>query len=126
MLAFPKPRPVALERQDRRAQRLKLDRAENEKVRSRSMGQCEVMVHQLTFAATKSQPAYIVLSRCQRRGHQTHHMIGGWGKRARGISILAEHKQYVCQRCHDDIGGHVLQRIGGDPPRWTDAYRRLK
>ena len=53
-------------------------------------------------------------------------MIGGWGKRARGNSVLAGHKQHVCARCHQDITGHVLQRVGGPVPVWTDHYRRVR
>lgn len=102
-LPHAKPRPAALERKDRRNDRKAQDEQENAKVKARSGGQCEVWIGRF--------------ERCARRGNQTHHMIGGWGKRARGISILAEHKQYVCHQCHDDIGGHILKRIGGDPPR---------
>lgn len=114
---FPKPRPAKLDKADRKSARDAKDKAENAKVKARSGGRCEVM--EVCFGLPMSK-------QCQRRGNQTHHMIGGWGKRARGISILAEHKQWVCQRCHDDIGGHVLQRIGGDPPKWTDCYARVK
>lgn len=116
-LLFPKPRPAKLERLARKQIRESLDAAENKKVKARSGGQCEVFV-------LITPPAYG--RKCQRRGNQTHHMIGGWGKRARGISALAEHKQWVCQTCHDDIGGHVLRRIGGDPPVWTDVYERVR
>lgn len=124
MTAFPKPRPSKLERADRRKARRSKDEAENKKVRARSGGQCEV--HEAkTLRWIEAKAFALEVERCPRRGNQTHHMIGGWGKRARGISVLAEHKQYVCQACHDDIGGHVLKRIGGIPPLWTDCYERV-
>lgn len=113
-LKFGKGRPAALERKDRRNAVKATDLSENAKVKARSGGRCEVLELQ------------IGVERCPRRGNQTHHMIGGWGKRARGNSLLARHKQYVCQRCHDDIGAHVLKRIGGEPPLWTDCYERLR
>ena len=44
-LAHPKPRPAALERKDRRSARKSQDEAENQKVRARSAGQCELGHH---------------------------------------------------------------------------------
>ena len=117
-LQFPKPRPAALERKDRRTARKSKDEAENKKVRARSGGLCEV--------AAPRMSAHGAFARCVRRATQVHHMIGGWGKRARGNSILAEHKQHVCADCHGNINGHVLQRIGGAVPQWTDYYRRVR
>ena len=68
--------------------------------------------------------------RCLRVATQVHHMIGGRGKRGRGISALAEHKQAVCDVCHEEItggiGGKKLMRIGGDVPLWTDFYRGVR
>lgn len=111
-LPFAKPRPGALEREDRRQKRAARDEAENTKIRARSHRQCEAVV--------------IGEGRCVRRACHPHHMIGGWGKRARGISVLAEHKQHLCPQCHEDIGAHILQRVGGPVPLWTDKYRRMK
>jgi len=115
-LRFPKPRPAALERQDRRRERTTRDEAENMSVRARSGGRCEVTEDLLS--------SDLPPRRCRRRAWHIHHMIGGWGRRARGPSILAEHKQHVCAECHEAITRHILQRVGGDPPFWADVYRR--
>ena len=110
-LLFPKPRPAALERRDRRRDRVSKDEAESRKVRARSKGRCEIVV--------------LGEGQCERRANQIHHMLGGWGRRARGTSILAERKQNTCGVCHPLITGHVLQRIGGPVPLWSDRYRRV-
>ena len=117
MVGFPKPRPAMLEREDRRKTLKSEDEAENKKVRARSDGQCEVR---------ERYQDTVVPYRCTRRANQIHHMIGGWGKRARGTSKLAAHKQHACDTCHREITGHVLKRIGGVTPRWTDTYERAK
>lgn len=94
MPTFPKPRPAKLERQDRRRARQSADEAENVKVRARSRGYCELM----TSAKW----------RCNRPARHIHHKIGGWGKRARGVSILAVNKLHLCPGCHADVHAHVL------------------
>lgn len=108
----PKPRPGALDREDRRKKREARDEAENTQVRARSRRQCEAVI--------------AGVGQCMRGAYQIHHMVGGWGKRARGISVLTKHKQHLCQRCHEDIGAHILQRIGGPVPLWTDTYRKVR
>ena len=122
-LAFPKPRPAALERADRRNRLKADDLLENAKVKARSGGRCEIV---LVFTFKKWHGPAWPTPRCTRRAVHIHHMIGGWGKRARGNSQLAEHKQYACAGCHSDITGHVLKRIGGTVPLWTDCYERTK
>ena len=125
-LKFPKPRPAALDRADRRKALKAADEAENKKVRARSGGQCDVVIER--YAEPHDSDPFnrwcLTFSRCGRRATQVHHMIGGWGKRARGNSKLAEHKQYCCNTCHKEITGHVLKRVGGVTPLWTDHYRR--
>ena len=113
-LMFPKQRPALLDKQHRRKIVIDVDRLENEKVKQRSGGQCEIQELREGVAV-----------RCRRRGVEVHHMLGGWGRRARGPSALAEHKQHVCRRCHREITGHVLQHIGPKLPQWTDRYRRI-
>lgn len=113
-LMFPKPRPQQLERDAQRKQSQSLDQAENAKVRWRSQGQCEV----------QELGRHGVARRCARRAGEIHHLLGGWGRRARGPSALAEHKLHVCKRCHREITGHALQPIGPEP-RWTIRYRRI-
>ncbi len=109
--ALPKARPAKLAKADRARARIKRDEEENVAVKARSGGRCEVVI--------------IAGSRCKRRAFHVHHMLGGIGVRARGKSALAQHKQHVCSDCHADITGHVLRRIGGDVPLWTDEYERL-
>ena len=101
------------------------DRRESAVVRERSGGQCEV--REPYGIRSQTDPLAYTL-RCPRYAVQVHHMIGGNGKRGKGISALQEHKQHVCKSCHDDITGRVggkrLQRIGGVVPLWTDCYER--
>ena len=116
----PKPqRGTALKaKRTRTRQRLTVDARESDKVRARSGGRCEVVTFWPSF-----------LHRCLRRATQVHHLIGGIGKRGRGISALAEHKQHVCDQCHlwitGDLGGRKLQRVGDVVPHWTDCYERV-
>jgi hypothetical protein len=108
--------PAKVEKAAKTKKRLATDDEESDKVKARSKGQCEVV-----WFGRKARR----VQRCTKRGSQVHHMIGGWGKRARGISILADHKQHVCDHCHPLITGHVLRRVGGDLPLWTDEYERV-
>lgn len=108
-MPFPKPRPAAFDKLDRKAKREALDERESKRVKLRSGGRCEAVIDTL---------------RCNRRASQMHHMIGGWGKRARGPSVLAEHKQHVCTLCHHQITNHLITRIGSAVKRWTDGYMR--
>jgi hypothetical protein len=116
VLALNKGTPIAEEKDARRKTRQTGDERENVKVKARSGGQCEV------FWELKTQAV-----RCTNRAVPgVHHMIGGWGRRARGESIKAERKQDVCQRCHDLITSHRLRRIGSEVPHYTDVYVRVK
>lgn len=113
-LAHPKPRAAALDRKDRRSARKAQDEAENKKVRQRSGGRCEVVDYVIRVNEPKHPYA-----RCWHRAAHIHHRIGGWGKRARGTSILAENKLHVCADCHRLIHAHVLVPEG-------DSFRRVK
>lgn len=95
--------------------REKVDEAENKKVKARSGGQCEIWWEMKVTAV-----------RCDNRAAHVHHMISGWGRRARGKSVLAEHKQHACALCHDLITSHRLRRLGGDEPHYSDIYVRAK
>lgn len=108
--------PAKVEKMARTAKRKATDEEENAKVKARAKGRCEIV-----WFGRKSKKVH----RCKHAGNQTHHMIGGRGKRAVGISILAEHKQYACQECHSLITGRVLKRVGGDVPMFTDEYERV-
>lgn len=112
MVACPKPRPAALERQDRRVQRKRIDRAENDRVKARSGGRCEV------YEAVRAGLSY-GRHRCERRAVHVHHRLGGIGVRGHGQSALAQNKLHVCVRCHQDIHAHVLVPDG----EW---FRRVK
>jgi len=60
-----------------------VDRKESEKVKQRSNGVCE---------------------RCDRqRAVHVHHMVGGRGRRGRGVSALAQNKVHLCAGCHEAI-----------------------
>jgi hypothetical protein len=110
VLRFSKGTPRAVEKDERTAKRESADERENDKVKARSGGQCEVF-----------SP-----NRCQRRASQVHHMLGGNGVRARGKSLLADHKQHVCAKCHPLITSKRLVRIGAEVPLWTDTYKRIR
>ena len=110
---FPKHRPAALERKDRRNARKGQDLSENDKVRLRSGGRCELESYD------GPSDTWRRIQRCERRAVHIHHKIGGWGKRARGSSILAENKLHLCVQCHADVHAHVLVPDG-------DYYRRLR
>ena len=108
-----KPRPRALDKQDRDRLTMTTDAEESKKVKQRSGGQCEIVIDGE--------------GRCLRKGFQVHHMLGGWGRRARGRSALAEHKQHACSECHDFITKHLLRlNVQGSLPSWTDVYTRWK
>ena len=96
---------------------VQLDEAESVKVRLRSEGRCEVRVERDGRGV-----------RCDRTARHVHHMIGGRGSRARGVSLLREHKQHVCAECHrlitGIVGGKKLIRVGEAVPLWNDRYRK--
>jgi len=102
----------------RDALRKRIDKSENLKVKARSEGRCEIAERHHTGAG----PRY----RCYAVATEVHHMISGRGSRARGPSLLAEHKQHACHRCHQAITEKKLQRVGGEAPHWSDSYVRVK
>ena len=109
-LLLPKPRPRALEKGDRRRVRETTDQRESAKVKARAQGRCEVII--------------VGEGRCTRRDVHTHHLIGGWGRRNRGPSILAAHKLRTCARCHSEITTHVLVSNGSDTAARVRYTRR--
>ena len=84
-LAFPKPLPQMLEREQRRARQRARECVENATVRQRSGGRCEVVLDD---------------TRCRKAGREIHHLLGGHGRRGRGASVLATHKVHTCTRHH--------------------------
>jgi len=115
LFALSKGTPKADAKAARTRTREAQDEAESAKVKIRSKGQCEV-VWELKTAA----------SRCDHRATEIHHLIGGWGRRARGESLRAERKLHACGRCHQLITSHRLRRIGGEMPHYTDVFVRVK
>lgn len=99
---FPKARVQALEKQDRVKQLATKDRAENAKARARAKGQCEV--RQIFSDGLQRLPV-----RCPCKDMETHHLIGGIGRRNRGKSILAVNKLRVCLRHHAEITAHIMK-----------------
>ena len=88
-LAFPKPVPQFVERQQRRACQQARERLENAAVKERSGGQCEVVLDG---------------RRCRKAGREVHHLLGGHGRRGRGDSALATHKVHMCVEHHRLMG----------------------
>ena len=115
-LLFPKPRPAKLEKADRLKRRVSIDDRESDTVKERSGGRCEIYM--------EVSPSMAV--RCRRRAAHVHHLLGGIGVRGRGESAKAIRKVHLCDRCHSDAHAHVLVRIGGQMPHWTDRYTRVK
>lgn len=97
-LRYPKPRPAALVRADRRKALAARDAAESAKVKQRSGGRCECVIDG---------------ARCSRAAVHVHHLIGGIGVRGRGRSALAAEKVHACASCHSAIHAHVLLPLGG-------------
>ena len=107
-LQFPKGTSPKVERETRRRAVVARDRKGSRQARARAEGRCEAVVNG---------------QRCPLEGRHVHHMIGGIGKRGRGISALAERKQLVCFEHHGLIHQNKIERIGGDVPHYTDTYQ---
>lgn len=101
----PKPRPAALVKRERQAAIRQWDLQQSRLARQRSSGRCEMRVHGE--------------GRCRRRDVVTHHILSGWGVRARGASALMENKLRLCDRCHRDLHARIVVRDGA-------AYRRIR
>ena len=95
---IPKPRPRLLEKRAAKAAIEQMDMDENRKVKQRSGGRCEVQVI-----------GKAIIWRCPLRASHVHHLMGGIGRRNVGRSITAECKLHVCERCHEELHGHVLK-----------------
>jgi hypothetical protein len=115
--AIPKGRVKALEKQDKQAALLALDKKENAKAKKRAGGQCEVR-----YDIADPKWAF----RCHFKDTQTHHLKGGIGRRNRGDSILAIQKLRVCDQCHSDITANILQTTTANHDASTVRYRRAR
>ena len=107
-LKFPKGTPQKVAREARRKAIVARDLKGSRQAKGRADGRCEAVVNHL---------------RCPWQGRHVHHMISGIGKRGRGVSALAEHKQYVCFGHHELIHKENIKRIGGEVPHYTDTYQ---
>jgi len=132
-LVIAKPRPRLLEKRDKQAATNALDRAENAKVKQRSGGQCEVRemfrVDRWESERVTGEPTWRYLPhRCALRASHVHHLISGIGRRNVGRSITAECKLHVCDRCHEEIHGHVLKPVNDyeKEAAATVRYERIK
>ena len=121
MTACPKPKPSLLEKRAKAADLARVDKAESAKVRTRSGGRCEV-IEESHGVGRETGAHYWSRMRCSRYAAPgNHHLRGGSGVRNRGASILSEHRIDVCQRCHDEITGNVLQPLGTPAQRESAA-----
>lgn len=99
IFAFPKGKPHAAVIGKAKSERETRDRKESEKVKLRSLGQCEVIVKG---------------SRCRRRAFEVHHHEGGNGRRGRGTSALAQNKTHMCNQCHRRFNAKELLHVKGN------------
>jgi len=114
-MTFDKPRPHALEKAKRKAEKHALADAENRKVLVRALGRCEVQIRHSDGMGALS---------CHRRAQpQSHHLIFGIGKKNFGPSILAEHRLAVCELHHDQITQHVLVPVPGCDRERADSVK---
>jgi hypothetical protein len=115
--AFPKGRVKALDKQDKQAALEALDKKENAKAKKRAKGRCEVYapVRGLAYPA-----------RCIHKDVETHHLLGGIGRRNRGKSVLAEYKLRVCKECHTAITANILKPTTAEATAETVRYWRAR
>lgn len=99
IFAFPKGKPHAAVIGKVRTERETRDRKESDKVKARSLGQCEVRVKG---------------NRCKRRAFEVHHHKGGNGQRGRGDSALAKHKTHMCSEHHRKFNAKLLEHVKGN------------
>jgi hypothetical protein len=119
-LAFPKTRPKALDKKDKAKALAAKDKAENAKAKKRANGQCEVRGWEIVEGGIPC------VCRCTRKDTQTHHLLGGIGRRNKGKSVLAQFKLRVCDSCHAAITANVLKPTTADHDASTVRYWRAK
>jgi hypothetical protein len=116
---FPKSRVKALDKADKAAALAKQDRAESAKARKRAKGRCEAQVE-------IGIPPYAQFARCPKKDTETHHLIGGIGRRNKGKSILADYKLRVCKDCHAAITANILRPTTAEHDASTVRYWRAR
>jgi hypothetical protein len=122
-LMFPKPMPHLLAKRQRQADLKAQDARERKACHLRSAGRCEVI--EVRFRPEASE---IRTKRCARRASQNHHLLGGVGRRNKGVSILAKHRIDTCDKCHLEIEHAVLKPVDLDKQHdaATVRYERIK
>ena len=100
---------------------MNLDRSENEKARTRAKGRCETRL-ELEIDGAYAYKIY----RCRRRDVETHHLIGGFGRRGRNESALAINKLRCCRPCHLAITTHVFVPVDRQANAGSMVYRTAR
>jgi hypothetical protein len=116
-LKFGKGKPKALDKADKAKALAAQDKAESAKARKRAGGRCEVR-----FESVASPQGM----RCISKDTETHHLLGGIGRRNRGESVLATRKIRVCHTCHLLITAKLLQPTTAEHTSATVKYRRIR
>lgn len=125
-LAFPKQRPIELDKRDRAKAQRTIDARERAKCHARSGGRCEVVILCLVGYDCDGLPHFDEFC-CNRPASENHHLLGGMGRRNRGPSILAEHRLDCCREHHREITRNVLQPSGaGRDWAATVRYERVR
>lgn len=115
LFAIPKSRVKALDKADKQKALEAKDRAENAKAKKRAGGMCEVR-----------RPLPVGIARCTKKDTETHHLIGGIGRRNKGKSILADYKLRVCGECHKAITANILRPTTAEHDAHTVRYWRAR
>ncbi len=113
--AIPKDRVKALDKQDKQKATGAKDKSENAKAKKRAGGRCEVWERILEVNA-----------RCPRKDNETHHLLGGIGRRNKGKSILMEYKLRVCSQCHAAITANILRPTTAEHDASTVRFWRSR
>jgi hypothetical protein len=122
LFAIPKQRVKALDKADARKALEAKDKAESAKAKKRAKGRCEVH-----FAEPygKNLTRWVGLF-CSSKDTETHHLIGGIGRRNKGKSILADYKLRVCKECHAAITANILRPTTAEHTAATVRFWRAK
>ncbi len=117
--AIPKSRVKALDKADKQKAIEAKDRAENAKAKKRAKGRCEVV-------EVPGRWDRVLTVQCDNKDTETHHLLGGIGRRNKGKSILAEYKLRVCTACHQAITANILRPTTAEHDASTVRFWRAK
>lgn len=109
MFMFPKPKPRALVKAQRKSELDAIDRRERKLCKLRSGGRCEVVI-----VTPKPETSTLRVDRCKAKAVNNHHLLGGHGRRNVGDSILAAHRIDTCQHHHSLLHAKALLPIDRD------------